>query len=123
MLVLVFTYDAREPEEFEQIYGPEGEWAQFFRSGAGYIGTELLRDVEIDRRYVVIDRWDSVEAYGAFTPSTAWSTCAASTTPRSTSTRSCGSARSRTSGESPAAPRPRLLGVRRRPRRHPPAAA
>ena len=66
MLVLVFTYDAREPEEFEQIYGPEGEWARFFRRGVGFVGTELLRDVEIDRRYVVIDRWDSVEAYGAF---------------------------------------------------------
>src|ERR687888_2169496 len=46
MLTLVFSYDARDPEEFERVYGPEGEWTAFFRGGAGYVGTELLRDVE-----------------------------------------------------------------------------
>jgi heme-degrading monooxygenase HmoA len=52
--------------EFEAAYGPDGEWAQFFRSGAGYIGTELLRDIEQPGRYVVIDRWDARDAYNAF---------------------------------------------------------
>ena len=66
MLALVFSYDARDPEEFERVYGPEGEWAQFFRSGAGYVGTELLRDAESPGRYLVVDRWDSREAYNAF---------------------------------------------------------
>jgi heme-degrading monooxygenase HmoA len=66
VLALVFTYDARDTEEFERVYGPEGEWAQFFRTGAGYIGTELLRDVELPGRYLVVDRWDSGEAYNAF---------------------------------------------------------
>ena len=36
------------------------------RPGRGYIGTELLRDVEIPGRYLVIDRWESAEAYNAF---------------------------------------------------------
>jgi heme-degrading monooxygenase HmoA len=66
MLALVFSYQARDPAEFERAYGPEGEWAQFFRSGPGYVGTELLRDVEAPGRYVVIDRWESAEAYNAF---------------------------------------------------------
>jgi heme-degrading monooxygenase HmoA len=66
MLTLVFSYQARDPAEFEGVYGPEGEWAQFFRSGRGYVGTELLRDVEAPGRYVVIDRWESAEAYNAF---------------------------------------------------------
>jgi heme-degrading monooxygenase HmoA len=66
VIALVFTYDARDPEEFERVYGSDGDWAQFFRAGAGYIGTELLRDVETPRRYVVIDRWESAEAYNAF---------------------------------------------------------
>ena len=48
------------------MYGSEGEWAEFFRRGQGYIGTELLRDVEAPGRYVVIDRWASAEAYNAF---------------------------------------------------------
>jgi heme-degrading monooxygenase HmoA len=66
MIALVFVYDVSSPEEFEAAYGAEGEWAQFFRRGAGYVGTELLRDVEQPGRYVVVDRWDSREAYNAF---------------------------------------------------------
>ena len=66
MLVLVFSYEARDPEEFERVYGPEGEWAAFFRGGAGYVGTELLRDREQPGRYLVLDRWESPEAYNAF---------------------------------------------------------
>ena len=66
MLALVFSYEAREPEEFERFYGPEGDWARFFRGGRGYVGTELLRDLENPGRYLVVDRWESAEAYNAF---------------------------------------------------------
>ena len=52
--------------EFERVYGPEGEWAQFFRTGRGFVGTELLRDVEIPNRYLVVDRWESRDAYNEF---------------------------------------------------------
>jgi heme-degrading monooxygenase HmoA len=69
MIALVFSYEARDPAEFEQAYGPNGEWAEFFRAGAGYVGTELLRDLEQPGRYLVIDRWDSAEAYNAFVSS------------------------------------------------------
>ena len=66
MLALVFSYAVRDPEEFERVYGPDGEWATFFREGRGYVGTELLRDVEQPGRYVVVDRWESRDAYNAF---------------------------------------------------------
>jgi heme-degrading monooxygenase HmoA len=66
LIALVFRYDARAPEEFERAYGANGDWAQFFRQGAGSVGTELLRDVEEHDRYLVIDRWESAEAYNAF---------------------------------------------------------
>ena len=66
MLALVFSYEARDPAEFERAYGPDGDWAAFFRRGEGYVGTELLRDVESPGRYLVIDRWESPEAYQAF---------------------------------------------------------
>jgi len=66
VIALVFRYEVRDPESFEAAYGAEGEWAQFFRQGQGYIGTELLRDVEEPDRYLVIDRWESAEAYNAF---------------------------------------------------------
>jgi heme-degrading monooxygenase HmoA len=66
VIALVFSYEVRDREGFESAYGPDGEWEQFFRQGDGYIGTELLHDVEIPTRYLVIDRWESAEAYNAF---------------------------------------------------------
>ena len=66
MIALVFRYEVRDPEEFARIYGPDGEWARFFRQGTGFIGTELLHDVLEPERFLVIDRWDSIDAYNAF---------------------------------------------------------
>jgi heme-degrading monooxygenase HmoA len=66
LIALVFSYDVRDPEEFERIYGPEGDWVQFFGGARGYIGSELLRDVEQPGRYFVIDRWESRATYNDF---------------------------------------------------------
>jgi heme-degrading monooxygenase HmoA len=66
LIALLFSYDVRDRAEFERVYGPEGEWAAFFRSARGYVGTELLRDVEQPGRYLVVDRWESTEAYNDF---------------------------------------------------------
>jgi len=66
VIALVFSYEVREPEAFERAYGTHGEWSEFFRQSRGYIGTELLRDVELPGRYLVIDRWESADAYNAF---------------------------------------------------------
>jgi heme-degrading monooxygenase HmoA len=66
MLALVFSYEVRDAAEFERVYRTDGEWAAFFRQGRGYIGTELLRDVETAGRYLVVDRWESADAYNAF---------------------------------------------------------
>ena len=66
MLALVFSYEVRDAAELERVYGTDGEWAAFFRQGRGYIGTELLRDVETAGRYLVVDRWESADAYNAF---------------------------------------------------------
>jgi heme-degrading monooxygenase HmoA len=66
VIALVFSYEVRDADAFESVYGPGGDWEQFFAGAAGYIGTELLRDVEIPSRYLVIDRWDSPDAYNTF---------------------------------------------------------
>jgi heme-degrading monooxygenase HmoA len=66
VIALVFSYEVRDAVQFEAVYGPEGEWAAFFAGARGYIGTELLRDVEAPGRYLVVDRWETAEAYNAF---------------------------------------------------------
>ncbi|HST17103.1 MAG TPA: antibiotic biosynthesis monooxygenase [Gaiellaceae bacterium] len=66
MIALVFAYETDDATEFEEVYGANGPWAAFFERGAGYVGTELLRDLEQAGRYVVVDRWESREAYNHF---------------------------------------------------------
>jgi heme-degrading monooxygenase HmoA len=66
VIALVFSYEVRDTAQFEAAYGPEGDWASFFGEARGYIGTELLRDVEAPGRYLVVDRWESADAYNAF---------------------------------------------------------
>jgi 8-oxo-dGTP diphosphatase len=64
--VLVWEFRAAEGREaaFEVAYGPEGDWARFFRQDPAYLGTELLRGR--DGRYVTLDRWRSKAAFEAF---------------------------------------------------------
>ncbi|MBI1805463.1 MAG: antibiotic biosynthesis monooxygenase [Ignavibacteria bacterium] len=68
MYVIVWEFHVRTgcEEEFEQVYGQDGEWVQFFRRGDGYLGTALHRDVGRAGRYITIDRWTTQEAYDLF---------------------------------------------------------
>ena len=52
-------------KEFESAYGPEGDWARFFRNGDGYLGTKLLKETS-SAFYITIDEWSSKEAYETF---------------------------------------------------------
>ncbi len=61
-----FTVPPARQAEFESHYGPEGTWAQLFRRGTGYLGTELLKDRADPQRYLTVDRWSSHEAWLRF---------------------------------------------------------
>ena len=68
MFVVVWHFEIAEEKiaAFEAAYGPEGSWAQLFRSSPEYRGTELLCDTHIRGSYLTIDRWTSEEAFRAF---------------------------------------------------------
>jgi heme-degrading monooxygenase HmoA len=68
MFVVVWQFEIAEEKipAFEAAYGPEGNWAQLFRSSLDYLGTELLRDAHITGSYLTIDRWASDEAFRSF---------------------------------------------------------
>lgn len=61
MYRIVWGFDVKPAsvEAFESAYGPEGDWARFFRRAPGYGGTELLRDADTAGRYLTVDRWRS----------------------------------------------------------------
>ena len=52
--------------DFEQAYGPTGEWVRLFRSGDGYIKTELHHDPDNSGRYITLDFWHTRDQYEAF---------------------------------------------------------
>ncbi len=68
MFVVVWQFEIAEDKMagFEAAYGPEGAWAQLFRTSPNYLGTELLRDAYVPLSYLTIDRWSSEEAFRAF---------------------------------------------------------
>ena len=59
----------KEREKFEQFYDPKGEWVKFFSKTAGYEGTEVLEGEEKDNTFLVIDEWQSEEAFNEFVKS------------------------------------------------------
>ena len=68
MYVIIWEYyvKADYTAEFEKIYGKSGIWVELFERENGYLGTELLRDVNNLCRYMTIDRWISVLDYESF---------------------------------------------------------
>ncbi|HZP18340.1 MAG TPA: ribosomal protein S18-alanine N-acetyltransferase [Terriglobales bacterium] len=67
-LTIVWEFLVRpgKRRQFEEAYGPHGDWVKFFREGDGYIRTELLRDQETQLRYLTLDHWASRQAYLEF---------------------------------------------------------
>jgi heme-degrading monooxygenase HmoA len=68
MYRIVWEYDAapQHLEEFEDVYGPNGRWVEFFRRSPDYISTELFRCTSAPQRFVTLDTWRSRPAYESF---------------------------------------------------------
>jgi hypothetical protein len=68
MFVVVWQFEIVEDKiaSFESAYGPDGAWAQLFRTSSQYLGTELLRDAYVPGSYLTVDRWTSEEAFRTF---------------------------------------------------------
>ena len=68
MFVILWEYDVKQgsEEQYERVYGPDGDWAQFFRRDPAYQRTLLLRDPFRSLTYLTCDFWETREAYQAF---------------------------------------------------------
>ena len=71
--VIVWEFQVRQAREaeFVQKYGPEGDWARFFRGAPdnmspGYIRTELVRDVSDHLRFLTLDVWKTEADFNDF---------------------------------------------------------
>jgi heme-degrading monooxygenase HmoA len=68
MFVRIWQFHTKADCEagFRATYGSLGAWAELFRRGAGYLGTELLESTADPTIYITVDRWESAEAWQAF---------------------------------------------------------
>lgn len=55
----------KDREKFDHFYDPKGEWVKFFSKADGYQGTEVLESGDGDNTFLVIDEWESEEAFNA----------------------------------------------------------
>lgn len=68
MFTVIWKYEIRKDMKahFLELYGPSGKWVQLFKTGHGYLGTQLIRDILTDNQYLTIDRWTSWDRYEKF---------------------------------------------------------
>ncbi len=68
MYLVMWKYRVRQgkEDEFESVYGSDGEWVGLFRKADGYHGTELLRDLSASLTYTTIDRWADRASHESF---------------------------------------------------------
>jgi len=68
MYIILWEYQVKleKQAEFEKIYAANGAWAELFKKGTGYLGTELLYKADQPPCFLTIDRWASKQAYETF---------------------------------------------------------
>jgi heme-degrading monooxygenase HmoA len=66
--VRIWEFQAQpgKENEFENVYGPDGEWVKLFQKSKYFVRTELYRDIENDGRYVTVDYFASQAGFQAF---------------------------------------------------------
>jgi len=64
MIEVVWEFVVREETRghFELAFGPGGLWGKLFGSCQGYRGTTVMRDTDDQRRYLVVDLWETSES-------------------------------------------------------------
>lgn len=65
MIAIMWQFDVKHgrEDEFEQLYGVEGEWTALNRHSRSYLGSSFLRDQTRSSRYVVIEYWSEMLVY------------------------------------------------------------
>jgi quinol monooxygenase YgiN len=62
MIAIVWQFDVKDgrQNEFEHLYGADGEWTSLNRQTRSYLGTSFLRDQNQPSRYLVIEYWSEM---------------------------------------------------------------
>jgi len=68
MFLVLWEYEVKSGSEkqFEDVYGPAGDWAHLFRTDSHYRETRLLQDSFRSDVYLTLDFWTSRDSYEKF---------------------------------------------------------
>lgn len=71
MIAVMWQFDVKpgREDEFEKVYGVDGEWTRLNRQARSYLGSSFLRDQNQPSRYVVIEYWSELLASEQAKPS------------------------------------------------------
>jgi len=65
MVAVMWQFAVRNgrEDEFEQLFGADGEWTLMNRHTRSYLGSSFLRDKNRADRYIVIEYWSEMIVY------------------------------------------------------------
>jgi hypothetical protein len=65
MIAIVWQFEVKpgREDEFEQMYGVDGEWTKLNRQTRSYLGSSFLRDQSHASRYIVVEYWSEMLVY------------------------------------------------------------
>ena len=65
MIAIMWQFEVKNgrEDEFEQLYGADGEWTSMNRLSRSYLGSSFLRDQSRTSRYLVIEYWSEMLVY------------------------------------------------------------
>jgi len=61
-----FTAKPETRAEFENFYGPDGEWVRLFRRSKAFLRTEFFRDRKAENHYLTLDYFVSKAGFDDF---------------------------------------------------------
>jgi quinol monooxygenase YgiN len=65
MIAIMWQFEVKmgREDEFEALYGADGDWTTLNRPTRSYLGSSFLRDQARPSRYVVIEYWSEMLVY------------------------------------------------------------
>jgi len=65
MVAVVWQFDVKKgrEDEFEKLYGADGDWTALNRQIRSYLGSSFLRDQSQSSRYLLVEYWSEMLVY------------------------------------------------------------
>jgi ubiquinone biosynthesis protein UbiJ len=65
VVAVVWQIDVRAgaSEDFERLYGADGDWTKLSRRSRSFLGSSFLRDIGSESRYLLVEYWGEMVVY------------------------------------------------------------